>query len=579
MNTIKFILTFIGIYGLIISTSGQQNFVTTFEKSQGQETTTYAECIDYYIRLADQFESIQTFEMGITDSGRPLHIVLFDTDPNTDYQDTDKIKVLILNAIHPGEPAGVDASMMFIRDLAKGTILREISSTLMVSVIPIFNIGGSLERGSFGRVNQKGPKEYGFRGNSKNLDLNRDFIKMDSRNVLSLVQWYHQFDPEIFVDTHTSNGADYQYTITCLDTHPQKLGGLLGEFQKSTFTPALFASMKEKGFEMAPFVNIYGSTPEKGYKQFLDHPRYSTGFTALFQTIGYMSEAHMLKTFEERVDATYGFLLSLTEIGSMYRNQVKLKRVKDRYDIKTVDPYVLSWTTDQNMADSIFFKGYKARYIKSKITGGKRLYYDHRQPYDIKIPYYTHLLSDKKKHLPKAYIIPQPWKKVMDHLKTNNIVFSRFLNDTIMDVELYFIEHFDTYSSPYEGHYPHQNTTVKTIHGSIAVHRGDYYVPTNQPGVKYLMQTLEPEAKDSFFNWNFFDSILQQKEHFSDYIFEETAERILKEKPWLIDSLEDKREKDERFKNDHHAQLDYLYKHSDHFERSYRKYPIYRVKH
>ena len=577
MTWIKPILISAVLWLIALDSFAQQKNITPFEKSEGHATSTYFECIEYYKTLADQNRLIQIEEIGQTDSGYPLHVVTFNHDGRMESPSKNKIKILILNAIHPGEPAGVDASMMLVRDLASGKILDEISGTISLAIIPFYNVGGGLLRGSFSRANQNGPEAYGFRGNAKNLDLNRDFIKMDAKNTISFVEYFHSFDPEIFVDTHTSNGADYQYIMTCLDTHPQKMGGKLGQFMKEKFTPSLFESMKKKGYEMCPFVNVYGKTPDKGYSQFFDYPRFSTGYAALFQTIGFMSEAHMLKSFKERVQATYQFLISVLENGVTNTDVIRSIREMDRVNIMEADKYVLGWDQDHAESDTILFKGYQASTIDSKVTGGKRLKYDHEHPYEIKIPYYSKLLVNKSITVPKAYVISQAWDKVIKHLEVNNISFSRYPADTLLTVETYYIEDFKTYQSPYEGHYPHYGTILKPVKMQVKVKKGDYYVPVGQRGMRYIIESLEPEGEDSFFKWNFFDPVLQQKEHFSAYVFEDTAERILNAKPWLRDSLTEKVKIDKDFGNNSRAQLDYIYRNSEFFEKSYRLYPVFRI--
>jgi len=561
----------------ITVSSGQEPFITPFEDSDGQETATYFECIDFYESLAKRFNTIRMREIGPTDSGYPLHVVTFTQNHDPGNSGNEAIRILILNAIHPGEPAGVDASMMLMRDLASGKIPGEISKDISLSVIPYYNIGGGLNRSAWSRANQNGPRDYGFRGNAKNLDLNRDFIKMDTRNTRSFIEYFHAFDPELFVDTHTTNGADYSYTMTLVETHPVRLRGYLGEFLKETFTPGLFSTMEMKGHEMVPFVNVYRDTPDKGFPQFIDYPRYSTGYTALYQTIGYMSETHMLKSFRERVTATYAFFITLLENGVLHRDKIKTLREQDRQGLMQEEHYTLTWTTDMIRPDSIFFKGYRANVIQSEITGGERLLYDREQPLALNIPYFNKLEIDKTITIPQAYVIRQAWDKVIARLDINNVAYTRFMKDTVMDVEMYFIEDYQTYQSPYEGHYAHYDTRIRSIPASIRVQKGDYYVPTRQPAIRYLLEALEPEGDDSFFKWNFFDPILQQKEHFSPYLFEETAGKLLQEHPWLKDSLDHKKKMDEAFREDSRAQLEYIYRNSKYFESTYKQYPVYRV--
>src|SRR5205085_10849189 len=126
---------------------------------------------------------------------------------------------------------------------------------VVLAFIPVYNIGGCLNRNSNTRVNQNGPEEYGFRGNSQNLDLNRDFTKCDSKEARSFAQLFHYLNPDIFIDNHVSDGADYQHTMTLITTQYDKLG-TLGTYLKNTFEPAIYSGMKQKGWDMVPYVNF-----------------------------------------------------------------------------------------------------------------------------------------------------------------------------------------------------------------------------------------------------------------------------------------------------------------------------------
>ncbi|WP_245916210.1 M14 family zinc carboxypeptidase [Aureicoccus marinus] len=154
-----------------------QNWVTPYEEKGGTQTPTYEEVISFYLDLAKAFPSINVQTLGKTDSGQPLHLVTYNPDGNFNFQKIgeDKALVLINNGIHPGESDGIDACMMLMRDLATGE--KEVPKNTVIASIPIYNVGGALNRNSTSRVNQNGPAEYGFRGNARNYDLNRDFIK------------------------------------------------------------------------------------------------------------------------------------------------------------------------------------------------------------------------------------------------------------------------------------------------------------------------------------------------------------------------------------------------------------------
>ena len=141
---------------------------------------------------------------------------------------------------------------------------------------------------------------------------------------------------------------------------------------------------------------------------------------------------------------------------------------------------------------------------------------------------------------------------------------------------MYYIESFKTSPSPYEGHYMHSDVKLKPVMQQVQFYKGDWLIETNQQANRYLIETLEPQAHDSFFNWNFFDSILGQKEYFSAYIFEEEAYRLLQENPNLKAEFEKLKSEDEKFKTNARAQLDWIYKKSPYYEKTHMRYPVAR---
>lgn len=554
-----------------------KDFTTPFETSMGTETPTYDQVIDYYQALANHFPQIKMLEMGATDSGKPLHIVIFNSDSNFDFaaiRKSDRI-LLINNGIHPGEPDGIDATMMLFRDLANGTIEKPTHTTVVS--IPIYNIGGSLNRNSTSRTNQEGPKAYGFRGNAKNYDLNRDFIKSDTKNARSFAELFHLIKPDVFIDNHVSNGADYQYTLTHLFTQHNKLGGNLGDYLHEQLMPKLENELKKAKWDITPYVNVFNSVPEAGFSQFMDYPRYSTGYTTLWNSLGMMVETHMLKPYKQRVEGTYQLMKSMIKICEEDGEKIGELR-KKAFDFWTSQSqYPLDWQIDSSKTSTLNFKGFEGKMVASDITGKMRLKYDNKQPFTKQVSYQNYAIPTSTVTIPKAYIIPQGWHNVIDLLKLNDIEMQTMTKDSTITVETYRIENFDTRKNPYEGHYQHYDTKLSKQIIEKSFRKGDVMVRTHQAGLRYLLETLEPEAADSFFNWNFFDTILQQKEGFSPYVWEDKASELLKANDSLRKAFEAKKKDDPSFGENWYAQLDWLHKQSDHYETAHMQYPVYRV--
>lgn len=553
------------------------DFTTVFEKSGGKETATYSQVIDFYEDLAAVYSTVDLQIIGETDSGEPLHLMVYSRKKNFDFESArkDHTIVLINNGIHPGESDGIDATMMLFRDLAQDSIT--LPENTIIATIPVYNIGGALNRNSFSRTNQNGPKAYGFRGNARNYDLNRDFIKADTKNTRSFYEIFHHVNPDVFIDTHVSNGADYQYTLTHLFTQHDQMGGALGNYIKTDLRPALEKALLKKKWEITPYVNVFGDVPEKGFAQFLDTPRYSTGYTSLWNTLGMMVETHMLKPYDQRVRGTYELLRSMIDIADEDSELIRKLRKQDFENFQAGTSYAFDFKVDSSTTSSLKFKGYEAERIESEVTGLERLKYDTTRPFTKEVTYYDNFKPAREIKIPQGYIIPQGWWNVVDLLKLNKVKMVPFEKDTNMVVEVYRIKDYNTVDRPYEGHYPHSNVVVESSNQKINIRKGDFFVPVKQKAAKYIMATLEPEAPDSFFNWNFFDSVLQQKEDFSPYVFEDVARELLDDYPELEDEFLALKEKDKEFAKDGYAQLAWIHKKSEYYESSHMRYPIFRV--
>lgn len=556
----------------------QNTFQTPFEKGNGNQTVTYDEMNSYYQNLAKNFNTIQYLKKGEDDNGKPIYVVIYNPFPEKELDQLRKEKAILFvnNGIHPGEPDGIDATMMLIRDLATKKI--KTPQNFVIAAISAYNVSGMLNRGSFSRANQNGPEEYGFRGNARNYDLNRDFIKADSKNARSFQEIYQWLKPDIFIDNHVSNGADYQYTFTYISTFKERLGNVLGEYFYNDFQAKNLKDLKKIGYESTPYVNIHGDVPEIGFAAFEDSPRYSTGYASLFNTLATMPETHMLKPYNKRVDATYQYMLvNLQNLDKEYK-KIKQLRIENVKQYQAGKQYGIRWKIDSTKYSTMNFKGYEGKYKPSEISGKPRLYYDRNKPFTKNIKLFTTAVPTSYITIPKYYVIPQSQYRVIEEFKRNQIQMKSLQKDSAIVVESYKINDFKTAKNPYEGHYPHFETTVDKSNKKLTFSTGDYIVPTNQEGVKYIIETLEPEALDSFFNWNFFDGILSQKEYYSAYIFEDTAAELLKNDKDLKQKFEAKKSSDTKFADDGTAQLDWIYRNSPYFEdKTFRQYPVYRI--
>lgn len=581
MNRVLYLLPLLLAFGCQTNDKAPSELKpTVFEASEGKQTSTYFETIAYYQYLDSNSTHLELHDIGATDSPEPLHLMIWSADGKTTLEDVknrgDKQLIFINNGIHPGEPDGIDACQLLLKRLILDTAYARENENVILAIIPIYNVGGSINRNSTTRVNQNGPEAYGFRGNAHNYDLNRDFIKMDSKNAWSFLNAFTLLKPNLFIDTHVSNGADYPYNITLLSNHKNKFRSSLETFLQEQFKPALYASMADKGEKMVPYINVHGSDPRNGLFEFLDHPRYSNGIAALHNCPAYTIETHMLKSHKVRTEATYKLLETFVATTKTLGKSL-VKEIKNEENwYKTQENIPISFFISDE-ADSLFFEGYSYESKFSPEFGTDWMEYNHAETYAENIPYYNNYEPGLEVKKSKSYVVQGGFHQVIDRLRMNGIKGEYLKSDTIVSAEISHVKSFETYTSPFEGHYLHYATTTEKQTKNIQLRKGDFWINTEVNNVRFLAEVLEAEAPDSYFNWGFFDIILQQKEGFSGYVWQTEAAQMLKSDTALMAKFEAKKAEDIDFATNYQAQLSWLYELSDHFEPAYKRLPIFKV--
>jgi hypothetical protein len=558
------------------------DWATPFERGNGNQTSTWQDCIDFHQRLAQAFGGWLRFEeAGRSDAGVPIHVGVFSADGVFDPRAVKAAGRPVFfnnNGIHPGEPEGIDACMALLRDLCLDPARRAALGRTVLVYIPIYNVDGALNRQDTSRVNQNGPEAFGFRGNARHLDLNRDFVKADSLNTRTFAQVFTRWDPDVMVDTHTSNGADYQHVVTLIATQPDKLGGRIGEHLREAMLPALYADMERRGFPMCPYVNTLKEIPDDGIADFLDSPRFSTGYAALHHTIGFMPETHMLKPFEARYHGTRALVEAALAHTVAHGAAIRAARAADRAAIARGAPVALDWTLDLQRSRPFRFSGFTAVREPSRLGSYQRLRYDRDAPWVKDIAYFDRYQPSVSVLPPRAYLLPQAWHDVVLRLQAHGVPLQRAVRAGRVPAEARRIARFEKRRAPFEGRHLHDVLEVETEARTADVAVGDWLVPLGGPHDRFVVEVLEPSGIDSFFRWAFFDSVLDKKEAFSDYVFEDEAERLLEAEPALRSRFADWKAAHPELLADRDAVLGFLFIAAQRYaEPAWRLYPVLRL--
>ena len=545
-------------------------------------TPTYDEIIGMYQLLDASYDNAVLLEQGSSDCGKPLHLFIIN---NKKVFSSDKIKkagksvLLINNGIHPGEPAGIDASLEFADDLLRNKDGKaQLLENSVVIIIPVYNIGGLLNRSAFNRSGQTTPNETGFRGNANNYDLNRDFVKLDSENAKSFAKIFRDWDPDVFLDTHTTNGSEHQYSITLIAPQPDKFPPTMSNFLREKLIPSLYTEMKKGEYELIPYVSWMYQDPARGINMTQESPRYSSGFANMFHSYGMMTENHVYKVYADRVKSAIQFIWTLFEFTSKNSNEIISSRKKGVQESMMADNFTYAYELDTTKFNVIEFKGYEVDHQQiSKITGLPRFGYDISKPYTRKVPFFDSYKPLEELEIPEYYILPQGYKEIIERLNFNGVDYKLLNQDVELEVEVDYIDEYPTAKQPSNGHYFHDQISTRKEIQKIKYYKGDLIVPVRQERIKFLLETLEPLSPDSYFRWNFFDNILDAREYFSSYGFEENAMKYLNEHPDFKQKFQQKQANDTVFAKNHRAQLGYIYNNTEWAEITHKRYPVARI--
>jgi hypothetical protein len=555
---------------------------TPFEKGNQNQTTTWADCIAWYEDLAKQFPRVLRFsQIGTSDAGVPIHAGVVSADGVFDRFEIKRDQRPVFfnnNGIHPGEPEGVDACMALVRDFCQEPErLAALGRTVFI-FIPLYNVDGAFNRQNTSRVNQEGPESFGFRGNSRHLDLNRDFVKCETLTARVFNELFTAWQPDVMVDTHTSNGADYSYTMTLIQTQADKLGGELGGFLRDTMLPAMYAEMEQRGWPTCPYVNPVKDSPDDGIADFLETPRFSTGYAALHHTIGFMPETHMLKPFADRYHSMRALVETALDFTVANGEKIVGLRRAAKEQGRTRREWPIHWAMDEANPSSFLFKGYEARYKPSVLGNYQRLWYDRSAPFEKDIPYYNSFPADIVVWAPRAYVVPQQWREAIERLQWNGVRMERVEADREQELACYHVRSVSSRPHAYEGHMFHDDVQLERRGVTAQLRAGDYIVPLDQDQARYAVEMLEPLGHDSFFRWGFFNSVLEKKEAYSDYVFEDDAEKLLREEPELAARFADWKQENPALLEDQGAVLDFLFAHCARWrEPEWRRYPVFMI--
>jgi murein tripeptide amidase MpaA len=558
---------------------------TVAEQTGYAKTSTYDETIAYSKKLAAASHGLITYTTyGKSGEGRDLPLLIAANGGTMTpkwVKKSGKAVVLIQAGIHAGEIDGKDAGLALLRDIAITKTRIDLLKNVVILFEVIYNVDGHENSNPYMRINQNGPDEMGFRANASNLNLNRDYMKADAPETRAWLKLWNEWRPDLFIDCHVTDGADFQYNLTYEYAHFQEVSPSIKAWMDEYVDGVVVPKVEKEGNLLTHYVEFAGREVTGGIATFIATPRFATGYTPLRNRAGLLIETHVYKPYKSRVRGTYDTLrYTIEEVGHSKDSLFAANVIADTqtvgrakvYDPKQQFPLVLT-TTDKSTP--IQFKGLTYTMEDSLISGGKKIVYG-SEPKTYAIPKFDEGKVITSVAPPLAYIIPPQYTDVIEVLKLHGVKFTRISKATEFQVESYKLTEPKWATMSFEN-----RVTVSCKPVAYAEKRtyaaGSIIVPLDQDTANVAIHLLEPAGPDSFVYWGFFNSVFEEKEYGESYILEKLAAEMLVKDPSLQEEF-DRRLLDPAFARSPRARLNFFYERSPYFlNQKVGIYPVGRI--
>ena len=558
---------------------------THAEKTNYRQTPNYADTIAFAQQLAQASPAIEYRTFGHSGQGRELPLlVASETQTFTPEaaREQGKAVVLIQACIHAGEPDGKDAGFALLRDVAITKTAAGLLEKVVLLFIPIYNTDGHERSTPYNRINQNGPESMGWRTTGTYQNLNRDYMKADTPETRAWLRLWNEWQPDLFIDCHVTDGADYRCNITYHHEHHAGVDEAVLEWERDVFDNKVKNATAAAGNVISWYLEFIDNRDlTLGTRDFNGSPRFSTGYVPLRNRPGILIETHMIKDYRSRVIGTYDFLrAALTEVN---KDPERLRRVGREADQRTIeagrdyDPqqlYPLAFALTDEVTP-FQLKAFQYTTEQSEISGDLRVVYG-REPLDLTIPMYQTFRVTTAVAPPLYYIVPAQWRDVIEVLHAHGVQFRSLAQSTEIEVESYRFTDVTWPAGPFEGrHMPRFEVERTTERREFP--GGSIVVPLAQPLGKLVLNLLEPEAPDSFVRWGFFNAIFEEKEYAEHYVLETLAREMIATNPDLKREFEQLVETDPGFAASPSARLRFFYKRSPYWDPQLNLYPVGRI--
>ena len=548
------------------------NWVTPAELTGLTDSPDYAATLAYMQALVDSSDWLQLEQFGVSPQGRALYLIKASKALHKIANNPARPLLLVQAGIHSGEIDGKDAGLMLLRDIAHGGKAALLDNADLL-FIPILSPDGHERRALYNRMNQRGPLQQGWRATAQNLNLNRDYAKADAPEMQALLGVINQYQPDLYIDVHVTDGEDYQYDITYGFNEPfAAISVNSASWLAKVYRPAINAALEQAGHIPGPLVfGVDNKDFSKGLSGWTASPRYSNGYGDVRHLPTVLVENHSLKPYRQRVLGTY---ILLQRSLKLLNEQGKALILARQADMQARPKRMTLSFKAAEQADVIDFKGISYELRQSAISGDSYVAWTGKPQLYPQLPVYWDKVADKEVAIPQAYWIPPEQQTVIQRLKLHGIEMSVLHKPQKISLRQLSVSDYRFADKPFESRLMLTDASFNAAVQSRSLSAGWVRVSTDQPLGRLAVALLEPTAPDSFFSWGFFPGMFERTEYFEPYAIEPLIARMLAQQPALQQQFEQALAKDEQLRNNPRERYNWFYRQMPFYDQQYLKYPV-----
>lgn len=547
---------------------------TDAERTGLTDTPNYDQTFKYLNKLVNSDPRLQKISLGKSPQGRDIWMVIATKEGVRDHKafaKLDKPTLLVQAGIHSGEIDGKDAGLMLLRDIIHGN-KGELINQVNLLFVPILSVDAHERRSPFNRVNQRGPVNMGWRTNASNLNLNRDYSKLDTLELRHMIKAINQWQPDLYFDVHVTDGEDYQYDITYGFNLDYAESPNIGRWLKRQFKPVINSALATNGHKGGPLTfGVDSMDFSKGIVGWSPSPRFSNGYGDVRQLPTVLLENHSLKPYKQRVLGTYVFLESTLKLLAEHGKDLQMATVRDQK--RRPQQMVIAWQTNNETPRLVNYEGID--YVKSRdeLTGLDYISWTGKAKTYKNLPVYQMNKPKKKVNVPKSYWLPPQYQDVISRLETHGIIIQRHSQEQQVKAVQLKAKDYQLKSESFEGRQMVSAEFVE-IKNSFTMPANSVQVSTDQDLGRLAVALLDPRAPDSFFAWGFFNQMFQRTEYIESYALVPLAKKLFRANPVLKNDFELLKQNDQKFAEDQKAQMQWIYQKSKFYDKEYLMYPV-----